>query len=105
MKRPKDQTSFAAGSRAKTFQTQGSEPELTANALGSGVNLRESFAYYDPRSCSWKTSQLLLIEGLTACSVTWPRSGHKVSATGMVLNPRFVEALMGLPDGWTASDA
>jgi hypothetical protein len=30
---------------------------------------------------------------------------RKQSTDGLVLNPQFVEALMGFPDGWTALDA
>jgi hypothetical protein len=33
------------------------------------------------------------------------RLGQPPSTRGMVLNPRFVEALMGFPDGWTAADS
>ena len=32
------------------------------------------------------------------------RQGQPESTRGMVLNPRFVERLMGFPDGWTAPD-
>lgn len=33
------------------------------------------------------------------------RQGQPESTRGMVLNPRFVERLMGFPDGWTEPDS
>lgn len=40
-----------------------------------GAKWLGSFAKYDRGSCSWKTHQCSLFEGLMSCSVTWPKWG------------------------------
>jgi hypothetical protein len=44
-------------------------------SAGSGRVSCESFATYDPDSCSWRTSQPSLFEDLQASPPTWPKSG------------------------------
>jgi hypothetical protein len=71
-------TSLPAGSPARTFRTPVGALELMGAALGFGSTTFDSFAYYDPVSCSWKTSQVLLLGDATELdefSGTWPRSG------------------------------
>ena len=62
-------------SRAKTSATPGSEPESPESGRDCGQNLPESFAFYDPDTSSWKTSQRSLFEEWVPFSETWPRSG------------------------------
>ena len=42
---------------------------------GSGTNLGDAFAYFDPATCSLRTSQHSLFEVETSCLVTLPSSG------------------------------
>jgi hypothetical protein len=68
-------TSWLADSRAKTSAWLGGGLALTANAAECGTTWPASLAKYDPASHSLKTAQLSLIEDLTGCSLTLPRSG------------------------------
>jgi len=68
-------TSFVEASRAKTSVSRGGVQVLTENAQACGTTWPASLAKYDPASHTLKTAQLSLIEDLTGCSVTLPRSG------------------------------
>jgi hypothetical protein len=70
-------TLSAADSPAKISATPDDAPESLrdSTARDSGESSNESFASYDPDSCSWRTSQHSLFGGLTLYSQTWPRSG------------------------------
>ena len=46
-----------------------------ASGPASGTSSRESFANFDPDTCSWRTSQLCLFGGWMPFSEPWPRSG------------------------------
>ncbi len=48
---------------------------------GSGRRLPDAFAYYDPASCSWRTSQGSLLEASARFSATWPTSGMTRNGT------------------------
>lgn len=54
---------------------------------GSGLSLRDSFAYYDRRSSCWRTSQGCLFAGLDPFSETWPRAGTTRSGTAFLRPP------------------
>lgn len=43
--------------------------------MPSGSTAQTPFAFYDPDTCSWRTSQLSLLGDSTGSSVTWPRWG------------------------------
>lgn len=45
------------------------------------------FASFDPEACSWRTSQLSLLEGSTEFSETWPRAGTMRSGTAYQRQP------------------
>lgn len=62
------------GSRASRGQRQGSARAPTTTA-GSGPSSPCGFAWYDPATSSWRTSQGSLLEGLDTFSGTWPRCG------------------------------
>ena len=62
-------------SPAKIYQSRGGVQVLTENAQACGTTWPASLAKYDPASHTLKTAQLSLIEDLTGCSVTLPRSG------------------------------
>jgi hypothetical protein len=62
-------------SHAKTSVSRGGVQVLTENAQACGTTWPASLAKYDPASHTLKTAQLSLIEDLTGCSVTLPRSG------------------------------
>lgn len=68
-------TSWLAASRAKTLAWQEKGPELTGNAAECGRTWPGSLAMYDHASHTLKTAQHSLIEDLTGCCVTLPRSG------------------------------
>ena len=53
----------------------GGVQDLTENAAECGTTWPASLAKYDPATHTLKTPQLSLIEDLTGCSVTLPRSG------------------------------
>jgi hypothetical protein len=64
-----------AASLVRTSAPPGAGQESPAPGLAYGERWRESFAKYDPDSCSWRTRQCSLFEGLTSSSVIWPRWG------------------------------
>ena len=70
-----DQTSYVAGSPARTSATRASGPVSTASAADYGQSSPELLASYDPATSSWRTSQLCLDGDLSEFSETWPRSG------------------------------
>ncbi len=60
---------------ARTSVVLGAVPESLAHDPDYGWSSPESFANYDPVTCSWKTSQRSFIAELALYSATWPRSG------------------------------
>lgn len=58
----------------------------TMNA-GSGPMWTDSFAFYDPESSSWKTSQGSLVPDSMTSSVGWPRAGTTRNGTAYRLAP------------------
>ena len=75
MNEPSDPTSSAAASPARTSRSRAQARASTVRSPASGPSSRASFAFYDPTSSSWKTSQRSLVEDSTAFSETLPRSG------------------------------
>lgn len=68
--------SFQAAFRARiSVRRTRTRRASTASEADCGVITSASFAMYDRHSCSWKTCQLSLLEGLDEYSGTWPRSG------------------------------
>lgn len=67
--------SFRAAFPARTSAQQGRAQASTENAPASGLNLLGSLARWDRDSCSWRTPQCSLVEGLDEFSETWPRWG------------------------------
>lgn len=67
--------SSLAASPARTSAWPAKVQESAASAAGYGRKWPESFAKWDRDSCSWKTPQLSLLEGLDEFSGTWPRWG------------------------------
>ncbi len=49
--------------------------------VGSGPSSSESFAWYDPDTSSWKTSQVSLLPEWATYSETWPRAGMTRNGT------------------------
>ena len=70
-------SSSVAGSPnfAKTSAQPEKARESTAQDQECGRTWRESFAKYNPDSCSWKTAQCSLIADSDEFSETWPRWG------------------------------
>ncbi len=67
-------TSSPEDSPASRSASQGPDsPRTTPD--GSGPNSLESFAWYDPDTSSWKTSQGSLLPEWATYSGTWPKSG------------------------------
>ena len=67
-------TSSVAGSLASPYLLQASNSP-SGMIGGSGLSSPESFANYDPDTCSWRTCQGCLLEGWATYSETWPPSG------------------------------
>ncbi|KKN81071.1 hypothetical protein LCGC14_0322900 [marine sediment metagenome] len=67
--------SFVGASPVKTSAAPASGQESKASEAGCGLSSTESFASYDPDTCSWKTSQLCLFGGWIEFSETWPMAG------------------------------
>ncbi len=66
--------SFLAAFPAKTSAPPAKALESAASVPAFGPSSLESFAKYDPDSCSWKTAQPSLLGDSTLFSGTWPRS-------------------------------
>ena len=80
-------TQSAEASHARTSARREKVRELKANAPAYGANMPDLLANYDPASCSWRTSQHCLVEGLTVFSETWPRSGMMRNGIAYQLPP------------------
>lgn len=68
-------TSCVADSRARTSAWPVKAPASAAHAAACGSTWPASLARYDRATHSLKTAQLSLLEDLTGCCVTLPRSG------------------------------
>ena len=66
--------SSSAGSPASPSATPVSV-KLKLTIGGSGPRWQESFAHYDPDSCSWRTSRASLLPDSEKSSLTWPARG------------------------------
>lgn len=78
----------ASRSCASHFQLQGSAKARQTTGI-NGLTLSESFAQYDPHTCSWKTCQLsLLTNTLEPYLETWPRVGMIVNGIAYELPTR-----------------
>ena len=87
--------SSAAGSPARTSARRGTARGSLESDRAFGSNTLESFASYDPASSSWKTSQRSWVEGLDACSETWPKRGTMrsgIASAPVTLAPRTGES-------------
>ena len=62
-------------SPAKTSPRLAKAPESMESDQECGRTWRESFARWDRDSCSWRTPQCSLLEGLDVFSATWPQWG------------------------------
>jgi hypothetical protein len=67
--------SYLEAFHAKTSQSRGGGRVLTGTEVECGVKWRGSFTRYSPDSCSWKTHQFSLLEGLEEFLGTWPQWG------------------------------
>jgi hypothetical protein len=68
-------TLYLAAFRAKTLAQRGGGLALMDNEAECGEKWQGSFAKYSLDSCSWKTHQCSLLEGLEEFSETWPQWG------------------------------
>ncbi len=68
-------TWFLAGSRAPISRSQDGAQGSTGQRADSGQRCLGLLARWSPSSCSWRTPQLSLVEGLDEFSETWPRWG------------------------------
>jgi hypothetical protein len=62
-------------SRAKISASRVPVLVLQARGAGFGANTRDSLAWFNRDTSSWKTFQRCLVEDWTPYSETWPRSG------------------------------
>jgi hypothetical protein len=97
-----------AASRAKTSAQPEEAQASTASEVECGRTWHESFARWDRATCSWKTPQCSLLEGLDEFSETWPRwgmmRGGECSAQTMLVL-RTNETASGLWQTPVADDA
>ena len=91
-------TLFAVASPAKTSPLQANR-RVSSKALGlvSFTNSSESFAWYDPSTSSWKTSQRSLLTDWTPFSESWPRQGLMLN--GHVFQQVLWEPAISVTDG------
>jgi hypothetical protein len=80
-------TLSAVASPARTSPTPAPGRASRGPARVFGARCSESFASYDPATCSWRTSQLCLLEDWAEFSETWPRAGMTRSGTAFQLRP------------------
>ena len=95
--------SSQAGSPARTSAQPAKAQGSTASDPGCGTTWRESFARFDPDSCSWRTPQCSLLEGLDEFSETWPRWGmmrNGACSELSTLAPRTDEIGSGSSELW-----
>jgi hypothetical protein len=67
--------SSLAASRAKISAQPAKELGSAASGQDCGEKWHESWARFDPLTCSWKTRQFSLLGDLESFSETWPRWG------------------------------
>ena len=77
----------AADSPARTSATPAAAPASRVPGRDYGASSPDLLASYDPDTSSWRTSQRCLVEGWTAFSETWPRSGLMRSGIAYRLPP------------------
>ena len=80
-------TPSAEGFRARTYPRPVEDLGWTASDLACGESLPVSFANYDPATCSWRTAQSCLMDGLEKFSGRWSRSGLISNGTAYRLPP------------------
>lgn len=80
-------TSSAVDSPARTSLRLAVVPALMASTQDYGLSSPESFARFDPDTCSWRTAQASLFEGWGEFSETWPQAGTTQNGTAYRLRP------------------
>ena len=92
--------SFVVVFRAKTSALPANKPESNKEpAQDFFMNSSVSFAWYDPDTSSWKTSQQSLLTDLALYSESWPRQGMTLNGRAYALRiwePVTVETDGGL---------
>jgi len=79
--------SFVAASPAKTSATPEKGQDSMEHAADSSTKSPVLFAYWNPDTCCWRTSQRSLLGGWTPYSGRWPRSGMMRNGTAYRLPP------------------
>ena len=91
--------------RARTYPSRARAPVFPVSGRASGSRCSESFASYDPDSCSWRTSQGCLTGGLEPFSEGWPRAGMTRSGSAFRQRP-LVPRTPGIASGsWPTPNA
>jgi len=95
--------------RASENENRQTKPSPSQLRGEHGMNLATQAVWATPttqdaENCGSKSQQRRNSPPLNAQVIAFP-PGQVESPTGMVLNPLFVEALMGFPDEWTGLDA
>lgn len=80
-------TSFAAASPVRTSATQEQEQDSMAAAQDCSTKQLVLFAYWNPATCCWRTSQRCLLGGWMPYSGRWPRSGMTAGGIAYRLLP------------------
>lgn len=79
-------TSSAEGSPASPSASQDDDSVRTTSG-GSGPSFSEPFAWFDPDSCCWRTSQVSLLPASEELPPTWPRAGTTSNGIAYQLPP------------------
>ena len=74
-------------SLVKTSVTLGAVGALAGQRAAYGLSSPESLTTYDPVTCSWRTSQVSLLEEWAEFSEIWPMSGTTRNGTAYRLRP------------------
>jgi len=86
--------------------TNESEIQGAARAIGARTWPTPTAGDAKTTSAAFYSTESGRHSGTTLCDAAGVSHPARTPSTdGMVLNPRFVEALMGFPDGWTVCDA
>jgi hypothetical protein len=94
-----DATSLPEDSPVRTSVSPVKEQDSTESGRDSGTSSRESFAFFDPDTCLWKTSQLCLFGDSMPFSGRWPRTGTMQNGRAFRLPP-LVPRISGRESFW-----
>lgn len=91
-------TSCTVASHARILVLQGMEKAWKESEVDFSSKSHDSSLSYDPDSCSWKTSQLSLLEDFQPSSESLP--GWGMTLAGRFFQPKMLEPIISDDDGF-----